>query len=347
MKQISLYWITLLLMFICVLFLTSCSTNNNESNDFLINIYDQDKAQDGTTLFFTDIDGSLCIVEVDMEGNIIWRYDLEGEIKEHTSPGFDIEILDNNNLQLLAPKLGVFEITRNGEIVRSYYDEKVSHDADRLDNGNVLIAYGASDTKEDAQAKEIDHEGNVVWEWYAAEHFDYDISCSGFTHTNAVERLKNGNTLISLRNFNFLVIVDEEGEIVRKVGEGILYSPHDPEVLGNTITVASQGTLDCYLNQMDDYTAAMEMNLYNDEILWQYDEGEWSDSLCGQKKPCDNQLVRDVNKLSNGNYLIVGTAKIIEVTTNGEIVWELETNNEINNDSKARLGFYKAIRIES
>ncbi|MBT3582997.1 hypothetical protein HN510_04215, partial [Candidatus Woesearchaeota archaeon] len=222
-----------------------------------------------------------------------------------------------------------------GEIVWQYLDPQVSHDADRLDNGNVLIAFGNFDTKNDVQVKEINRAGEIVWEWKVAEQLDYDVSCSGYSHTNSVSRLNNGNTLVSLRNFNFIVEVNPEGEIVNTIGEGIISSNHDPTVTeGRHLTVASQSPLPCYLTtENDNFIAAMEIDMDTNEILWQYGDGEWGNS----KK----QLVRDVNKLSNGNYLIAGTTKTIEVTSDGEIVWELV----IERYDDSLRGFYKVERI--
>lgn len=159
-----------------------------------------------------------------MLGEIIWEYSVPQHLKKYTNPGFDVELLSNNNILLVLPGNGVHEIDRNGNIVWSYMDEKVSHDADRLPNGNTLVVYGNEDSINDAQVKEINPEGAIVWAWYAKDHFDkppYNgIFNEGWTHTNAVSRLPNGNTLISLRNFNFITEVDPQGAVVRTIGGG-------------------------------------------------------------------------------------------------------------------------------
>lgn len=321
-----------LLSILFLIFLNACSLQREE---FSVSNYDMDKSLNGTNLFFDHNNDAPRIVEMDMNANIVWEYYLEGEMKNHVDPGFDVEVLENGNLQLLAPGYGIFEMTREGEIVWEYYDNKISHDADRLDNGNILFAYGNFDTPQDAQAREITLDGDVVWEWYAKDNYSYDVSCSGFTHTNAVERLDNGNTLVSLRNFNFIVEVSPEGEVVKEIGKGVVYSSHDPQVHNQTtITVASQYPKDCYLTtNPDNFIGAMELDLDSQEIVWQYSIGEWAHS--------SQQLIRDVNKLENGNYLIAGTNKVIEVTSEGEIVWELEMNRELD----SLRGFYKVERL--
>lgn len=59
-------------------------------------------------------------MEVDLEGNIVWQYMLSDHLKTFTNPGFDVELLPNNNILIVAvvwrsPK--IFEVTPNGDIV--------------------------------------------------------------------------------------------------------------------------------------------------------------------------------------------------------------------------------------
>ena len=69
-------------------------------------------------------------------------------------PGFSVVPLQNGNVLAVFPKNGVYEINRTSkEIVWKYIDPKVSHDAERLGNGNTLVVDGGygHDTTEDAQ----------------------------------------------------------------------------------------------------------------------------------------------------------------------------------------------------
>jgi uncharacterized protein YndB with AHSA1/START domain len=292
-----------------------------------VDVYKPDKVWPGTTIFSDRHDAEQQrVVEVNMEGEIVWEFPLP---KIMFGAG-EVELLPDNRLLLASTRNGIFEIDRRGEIVWSYLTDKVSHDADRLPGGNTLFVWGHPDEINDAQVKEITPEGTIVWSWYARDHFyrvPYkDIYDSGWTHTNAVTRLPNGNTLISFRNFNFLVEVDREDNVMRTIGEGLLYSPHDPEVQpdGN-ILVISQET---------DKHQALELNPDTGEIHWRYaipDRSNWP--------------VRDVNRLPNGNTLITGSTKILEVTPGGEIVWRLLLNVDLEKGEGARYGFYKAERI--
>jgi len=205
--------------------------------------------------------------------------------------------------------------------------------------------FGNNDQTDDAQVKEVNPEGEIVWEWYARDYFDKPpfntINNQGWTHTNAVTRMANGNTLISPRNFGLLVEVDAEGEVVRTIGGGVIFgdqtirlkayenadpfAPHDPEVLPNgNILMMSQ-----YVPNR-----AIEMVPETGEVVWEY-----------TVRDPDNWPVRDADRLPNGNTLITGTRKIIEVTPEGKIVWQLTLDATFDREEAAGHGFYKAERI--
>ncbi len=294
--------------------------------DIYVDIYDPQLAWAGTTLMADNHNlDKPRIIEVNMLGEIVWEYVVPENLRQYTNPGFDVERLANNNILFVLPRSGVYEVNRNGTVVWSYLDGKVSHDADRLANGNTLVVWGGGDGTGDAQVKEINPKGEVVWTWYAKEAFykaPYkDIFDEGWTHANAVSRLQNGNTLISLRNFNLVVEVDPGGSVVRTVGEGIFYMQHDPEILPNGNMLAATHS---------EPQRAVEIDTKTNQIVWQF--------------AMPRQLVRDADRLPNGNTLIVGATKIVEVTVEGKIVWQLGLKMIIEkNDAPAR-GFYKAQR---
>jgi hypothetical protein len=299
--------------------------------DFIADVYVSDLAYPGTTLLIDNHNLERPrIIEVNMLGEIVWKYELPESLREYTNPGFDVELLPNNNILMELPRKGVYEINRKGDIVWSYLDEKVSHDADLLPNGNILVAFGADDGVNDAQVKEINRKGETVWSWKAGKYFNKrpynEIYRQGWTHTNAVTRLSNGNTLISLRNFNFIVEVDPQGTMVSKIGEGVLRYQHDPEVLPNgDLLVASH----------DFPNRAVQIHPQTGKIVWQY------------LMPPEAHPVRDANRLPNGNTLITGSNKIVEVTPGGEIVWQFVIKGVPFNPKEASaLGFYKAERID-
>jgi hypothetical protein len=299
--------------------------------EIYVDIYRPDRAWAGTTLLGDNHNPERPrIIEVNMRGEIVWEYRVPGNLRGFTNPGFDVERLSSNNILFVLPRKGVYEINRKGKVLWSYLDRKVSHDADRLLNGDTMVVFGAEDQMSDAQVKEVNPKGEIVWAWYAKDYFNkapfLHIYDQGWTHINAAERLRNGNTLISLRNFNFLVEVDPHGSIVRTIGEGILKRQHDPEVLLNGNILLA--------NHREPHSA-VEINPQTGRIVWEYtmsDRRTWP--------------VRDANRLPNGNTLITAATKILEVTQGGEVVWQLTLKGvNIKKGEGARRGFYKAERI--
>ncbi|MDH5695192.1 MAG: aryl-sulfate sulfotransferase [Dehalococcoidia bacterium] len=298
--------------------------------DIHVDIYQPDMVWDGTTLLADNhnLDRPR-IIEVNMLGEIIWEYQVPQNLRQYTNPGFDTEWLPNDNILFVLPGNGVYEIERDGNTVWSYLDNKVSHDADRLPNGNTLVVYGHEDKISDAQVKEINPEGEIVWAWYAKDHFNKspykDIYNQGWTHTNAASRLPNGNTLISLRNFNFVVEVDPQGTVVKIIGEGIFNYQHDPEMLPSGNILSATHTSD----------HAVEIDSKTGEVVWRLaaqEQGMWR--------------VRDADRLPNGNTLVTDATKIAEVTPEREIVWLLKVEGvTYEKEDWPRRGFYKAQRI--
>lgn len=298
--------------------------------DLQVDVYQPDAVWPGTTLLADNHNRDRPrIIEVNMLGEIIWEYAVPQGLRQFTNPGFDTELLPNNNVLFVLPLNGVYEIDRKGNIVWSYLTRKISHDADRLPNGNTIFAFGGFDQKDDAQVTEVSPTGEIVWTWRARDSFNkppYDsIYEEGWTHTNAVSRLPNGNTLISLRNFNFVVEVDPQGSVVRTIGEGVFQAQHDPEVLPNgNILVA---------NHRPPHRA-VEIDPKTGKIVWQssgFEREAWP--------------VRDADRLPNGNTLITATSRLVEVTPEGKIAWQLTLKGlPLAGRERGALGFYKASR---
>jgi len=307
--------------------------------DIYVDVYQSDKAWAGTTLMRDcHIAERPRIIEVNMLGEIIWEYQIPQNLSQYTNPGLDVELLSNNNILFVLPTNGVYEIDRSGNIVWSYLTTKISHEADRLPNGNTIFVFGADDQKDDAQVTEVNPEGEIVWTWYARDHFNEspykDIYNQGWTHTNSVTRMSNGNTLISLRNFSSVVEVDPQGSVIRTIGEGILGSVHDPAILPNgnllaTCTAAGE------TRQGQPCVRAVEIDPKTGEVVWQFAGFE-----------PESFPVRDANRLPNGNTLITGSTKIVEVTPEGKIVWQITLKGvTFDREDSSGLGFYKAERI--
>ena len=299
---------------------------------FEVDIHVASKACKGTTILADNHDRKKPrIVELNMKGEVVWKFNLPRRLRRYTNPGFDVELLPSDNILFVLPGKGIYEINRSGKLVWSHLDKKVSHDADRLTNGNTLYVFGSNDKKSDAQVKEVNRGGKIVWSWYAKTEFDKPpykgISNQGWTHTNAVTRMANGNTLISPRNFNCLVEVDPRGKVLKIIGEKYLEHQHDPEILpsGNILVANHQHPHE-----------AIEIDIRSEAIVWRF-------ALPRRRV----WPVRDTDRLPNGNILITGTTALIEITPEKQIVWRLKLRNVRFRSGKeaAARGFYKAQRV--
>jgi len=305
MKKALLFMLMFLVSVALLNMETMTASGGRADPDFEVDIYNPDKAWNGTTLLADNhTRGKPRIIEINMTGEIVWEYVIPSHLRRYNNPGFDVERLPNDNALFVLPGKGIYEIDRQGKVVWSHPDKKVSHDADRLPNGHTLYVFGNDDEKNDAQVKEVNPEGKLVWSWYARDEFNKspykDKYNQGWTHTNAVTRLENGNTWISPRNFSCLVEVNPQGKVTRIIGEEYLDHQHDPEILTNgNILVAN--------HQMPH--EAIEIDTKTDKIVWRFAlprRMAWP--------------VRDANRLPNGNTLITGTTVLLEVTPEKEIV---------------------------
>jgi hypothetical protein len=295
--------------------------------DFITDIYIAELAFNGTTLLGDNHNPEKPrIIEVNMRGEIVWQHQIPFDLRRFTNPGFDAERLLNNNILFTLPGYGIFEIDRSGKTVWSCRDNKISHDADRLPNDNILYAFGNNDSHADAQAKEITRDNTIVWQWKAGEYFntpDYSpIWDMGWTHANAVSRLENGNTLVSLRNFNFIVEVSSSGTILRTIGKSVLRNQHDPAMLPDgTIILANHGNPQ----------SALILDPATNAILWNH--------------VLPAQLIRDADKLPNGNILITGSSLIVEITPDKKVAWKFGLTTPLTREQFSGRGFYKSQRI--
>jgi len=317
---------------------TGCSNDDDDSSNgngtpslgFEVTIYDADKACNGTTFFVYKYVDPDILYEVDMNGEPVWEYELPEEMGSNQT---EAELISNDSILIVNQSIGLAIINRNGDILWEYDDPKVSHDADLLDNGNILYIFGMGDAKIDTIVKEITPDGDLVWWWRAFEYFNYppysEINPGtedGWTHINTVSRLDNGNTLVSLRNFDMIVEINPDGTPVDTIID-VIDSPHDPQLIDDEhILVAHQTPI---------VHSAINYNKATDVIEWRFDDST----------QCDMPM-RDVNLLPNGNILITCASRLIEVIpSTNEIVWQLELTDSLFPGEGAGKGFYKAERI--
>ena len=261
----------------------------------------------------SELDFETAIVELDWDGNVVWRYDSpEGSKLNH-----DMARLQNGNTLVCLDR--------------------------------QMDAPGISDKPvTDYYFLEVDSEGRTVWEWHAVDHFEgfgYSetarqlmrerggsmLLCNTLSPLsgNALEktdaRFARGNILGSQRGTNLIFIVDKQsGEIVWRwgMGRGQLVGQHHPVMQQNgNILIYDNGGQAGFPNRTRFYTRLIEIDPVSGEIVWEYAHEPHT------FKPMSKFFSSSwgsVQRLPNGNTLSLDCHKgrLFEVTPSGEIVWE-------------------------
>lgn len=190
--------------------------------------------------------------------------------------------------------------------VRDQRDSEV-HDAELLPSGDVVIA-----DMEYERIFRIDPQtGTRTYIWNASDYYSdppEDPTKSDWLHINDVDRIEEGRYLISVRNKNQLVIVEEGNgvvEVVNRDGDrDTLYKQHNPQWLNETAILVADSEND----------RIVELHKRNGR--W---EVAWSIAVANGVR---FDWPRDADRLSNGNTLITDSAnnRVVEVTRHGAVV---------------------------
>jgi hypothetical protein len=247
-----------------------------------------------------------------------WRQWLatEGKTAELHFPlkpfGYGVSFLNGNTLLAHGNRNLVVELDPEGKEVWKYTIAG-AWSAEKMANGNVLIASNSQ-----SKVVEVDRDGKVVWEYGTPNPLNAkplpngNVLIAGFTQRKVLEvdrekkivwsheagqyvsdchRLENGNTLISCMNGPVRELTPEGKTVWEYSGAPQAYGCQ-PLENGNVLIASLQGTV-------------VEVNRAK-EVVWEHKE----------QNPCD------VFRLPNGNTLITGAQKFVEVTPDKRVVWE-------------------------
>ena len=169
----------------------------------------------------------------------VWEVTPEGEkVSERPVGGYpcSLELLPENHILVAGwddhlPGF-VREFDSNGKVVWSVEDLHWPWKAQRLTNGNTLIADGGT-----KRVFEVTTEKKEIW---AAENLGPEIP-KIFNRMGPVycQRLDNGNTLISVRGDSRIIELDQNGKTVWQVPPDLIKMPYSAVRLqnGNTLIV--------------------------------------------------------------------------------------------------------------
>jgi len=168
-------------------------------------------------------------------------------------------------------------------------------------------------------------------------------SDSGFDilHTNSIKIMdrdiegfcKKGDWLISIRELNFIGILDVgKKEFVWQWGGGELDRQHYPTLLENgNVLVFDNGV-------HRNFSRVIELDPLSKKVVWEYKAEPREDFFSPWMGSCQ--------RLPNGNTLITEStkARVFEVTSQGEVVWEFY-NPDIRTKRKKRRTICRMLRV--
>lgn len=206
-----------------------------------------------------------------------------------------------------------------------------AHDADLLDGDELVVA-----DKGEGHERLLVYDrtrGEVTWEWRFEDHPEHYPESGGgppddWTHVNDVDRVNVSESdavdatgewfMASVRNFDQVVFVNRSSkEVELTLGEDgdhdVLHRQHNPDHLWGP----------------DGEHTALVADSLNDRVVeYAYDDdaGSWERvwAVTGLNEP------RDADRLPNGNTLVSDRMghRVVEVTPEGEVVWEMYTPYE-------------------
>jgi hypothetical protein len=249
---------------------------------------------------------------------------------------YDVDPLADGNLLVVstaAEETLVYEFDPESReaVWLERLDTRDTHDVDLLPNGNLVVA----DMRNNADGVANDRlfvynrtTDAVTWEWRFRDHYPNGTD-GGFsddwTHLNDVDVIDEHRLLASPRNFDQVVVVNRtSGEIEMRLGSDddhdVLFEQHNPDWLVSETGRPTILVADSENDRVVEYERRCERG---DPMTAPMDDCSWAltwelGTEGGLNWP------RDADRLPNGNTLVTDSLnhRVIEVTPDGEIVWE-------------------------
>ena len=298
------------------------------------------KSAGGYTLFAPQT-GDGVVQLINIYGDIVHAWALP------VRPGRDAVLLPNGNLGYngshaksaeLYPAWDIWhgghfmEAEPSGHIVWEHEDIYHHHDAQWLENGNLLYTVASplppkkstllsNIAKQSDIVKEVNRKGEVVWEWKAWEHLDPNEwpihECFNNDHWPMINGVhQHGNFVyLSLRTTSGIIKVNKETKNIEwEFKYPRVAQQHDP-------SITHDGTLICFDNgnirpSSIHHSRIVEYDIDAQEMVWVYKDD--------MPPAFFSPYMGSVQRLWNDNTMICESAfgRIFEVTFEGEIVWE-------------------------
>jgi hypothetical protein len=204
----------------------------------------------------------------------------------------------------------------NEAIWRESFDIHDTHDVDHINDNQLLIANmrNNDDGVSNDRVFIYDRTNNtIVWEWSFREHYPNGTDggfSADWTHVNDVDKIADGEYLVSPRNFDQAIVLDRSTNAIDyRLGTDdehtTLFEQHNPD----------------WLQSEDGTPTILVADSENDRVVeYERRDGQWRETwvVTGFNWP------RDADRLENGNTLVTDSLnhRVVEITPNGTVVWE-------------------------
>ncbi|MFB6130768.1 MAG: aryl-sulfate sulfotransferase [Salinigranum sp.] len=187
------------------------------------------------------------------------------------------------------------------------------HDIERVDGTHLLVA----DIYLDRVMEVNTTTGATVWTWNASDVYPRDAGGpypEDWTHINDVKLLPDGRIMVSVRNMDQVVFLNESGGMIDSWTLGtdgnhsILYAQHNPD----------------YIPSKDGGPAVVVADSENNRLVeYQREGGRWKQTWVWRDARL--QWPRDADRLPNGHTLVTDSNgnRVFELDRQGNVVWNV------------------------
>jgi outer membrane protein assembly factor BamB len=235
------------------------------------------------------------IVKLNARSEILWA--------QRNKAHHDVAVAADGDIYVLTRKASVIPRLHGTKPILEDYVTVMAPDGKTKKSFSLLEAFERSPFP-DAWKSELEH-GDVF-------HSNTLVLLDG-CGCERVPALKKGNLLVSMAIPDALAVLDPESEQVVWVHKGEFRTQHDVQIVGvgNLLLFDNEG--------LSMASRALELDPATGRTVWEYRGNE--------EAPLYSKRMGAVQRLPNGNTLITESenGRAIEVTAEGEIVWEYYT----------------------
>jgi len=286
----------------------------------------------------------------DPDGNLLAIYEGVGD----TPYGYGLVKLDKDSnvvWSYLQPTHHDFDIADDGRIfvlTHAIVDESLPElqhlNTPRLDDFLVILSPAGEELQKIpllAAVEDSDYR-QLLWEISS-------FALGDPLHTNSVHVItedeaqrftfgRAGQLLVSFREPSAIGIVDPDDQKLVWAAKGYWTGQHDPHILdnGNILLFDNRGNF----RKPEGRSRVIEFNPQTMQLVWQY--------TGTAESPLDSDIRSYSQRLRNGNTLITESngGRIIEVTRDGDIVWEYTNPVRGGPDNGKIPVICKALRLD-